>query len=89
MARGVQQGYSSIRCARLDGRLALRDVRILLMARRDAGLKVRRVEERNRAKDGSNHLSFDVTREMFDFVESLWEPPTDTELAASNGVRVS
>jgi predicted kinase len=48
----------------------------------------RRVEERNRAEGGSA-LPFDVTREMFDFVESLWEPPTDAELAASNGVRVS
>jgi hypothetical protein len=34
-------------------------------------------------------LPFNVTREMFDFVESLWEPPTDAELAASNGVRIS
>jgi hypothetical protein len=47
----------------------------------------RRVEERNRAKGGS--LPFNVTREMFDFVESLREPPTDAELAASNGVRIS
>lgn len=49
----------------------------------------RRVEERNRAKGGSNQLPFNVTREMFDFVESLWEPPTDAELAASNGLRIS
>jgi predicted kinase len=49
----------------------------------------RRVEERNRAKGGTHHLPFEVTREMFDFVESLWEPPTDAELAASNGVRIS
>jgi predicted kinase len=47
----------------------------------------RRVEERNRAKGGS--LPFNVTRAMFDFVESLWEPPTDAELAASNGLRIS
>jgi len=49
----------------------------------------RRVEARNRAKGGNNHLPFDVTREMFEFVESLWEPPTDGEMDASNGVRVS
>jgi predicted kinase len=49
----------------------------------------RRVEERNRVKGSSNHLPFNVTREMFDFVEALWEPPTDAELAASNGVRIS
>lgn len=49
----------------------------------------RRVEERNCAKGATNHLPFDVTREMFDFVESIWEPPTEAELAASNGVRIS
>jgi predicted kinase len=49
----------------------------------------RRVEARNRAKDGSNQLSFNVTRDMFDCVESLGEPPIDAELAASNGVTIS
>ena len=34
-------------------------------------------------------LGFDVTREMFDFVEGLWEPPTDAEMLAYNGVRTS
>jgi hypothetical protein len=29
---------------------------------------------------GSCPLGFDVTREMFDFVEGLWEPPTDAEM---------
>ena len=49
----------------------------------------RRVAERNRSKGGTHHLSFEVTREMFDFVESLWEPPSDVEMASSNGVRIS
>ena len=38
---------------------------------------------------GAYQLGFDVTREMFDFVESLWEPPTDAEMRAYNGVRSS
>jgi predicted kinase len=49
----------------------------------------RRVEERNRTKASTHPLSFEVTREMFDFVESLWEPPGHAEMATSNGVRIS
>lgn len=48
----------------------------------------RRVEARNAVKTGTNLLPFDVTREMFDFVESIWEPPTDAEMASLNGVMV-
>jgi predicted kinase len=48
----------------------------------------RRVQHRNAAKGGTHNLPFDVTREMFDFVETLWEPPTDREMALCNGVRV-
>ena len=47
----------------------------------------RRVEARNAQKGETYQLGFDVTREMFDFVESLWEPPTDAEMLAYNGVR--
>ena len=49
----------------------------------------RRVEARNAHRGDPNRLPFEVTREMFDFVETLWEPPTDEELAACNGVKVS
>ncbi|HTV95426.1 MAG TPA: ATP-binding protein [Steroidobacteraceae bacterium] len=48
----------------------------------------RRVAARNSARGAAHRLPFDVTREMFDFVETLWEPPTDAELTASNGVRI-
>jgi predicted kinase len=48
----------------------------------------RRVEARNARRGDNDHLPFDVTREMFDFVETLWEPPTDEELAVCNGVRI-
>jgi predicted kinase len=69
---------------------------------RDAGLSVqlhfidvpaqerwRRVEARNAKKGRTYQLAFDVTREMFDFVETMWEPPTDAEMAACDGVRTS
>jgi predicted kinase len=49
----------------------------------------RRVEERNAERGETYNLPFDVTREMFDFVETLWEPPTDEEMVLCNGVRVS
>jgi len=69
---------------------------------RDAGLSVqlhfidvpaderwRRVEARNAQKGETYQLGFDVTREMFDFVEALWEPPTAAEMLAYNGLRTS
>jgi len=49
----------------------------------------RRVQIRNAAKGGTYDLPFDVTREMFDFVETLWEPPTQAEMLECNGIRVS
>jgi predicted kinase len=49
----------------------------------------RRVETRNAQKGETYQLGFDVTREMFDFVEGLWEPPTDAEILAYDGVRSS
>lgn len=49
----------------------------------------RRVETRNARKGSTYQLGFDVTREMFDFVEGLWEPPTHAEMLAYNGVRTA
>ena len=48
----------------------------------------RRVQARNERKGDTYQLSFDVTREMFDFVETLFEPPTDDEMRAADGVHV-
>jgi predicted kinase len=48
----------------------------------------RRVQARNAQKGDTYQLGFDVTREMFDFVEAMWEPPTDAEMLAYGGVRV-
>ena len=49
----------------------------------------RRVKKRNANKRETNQLNFEVTREMFDFVETLWEPPADEEMAACAGLRVT
>ena len=45
----------------------------------------RRVEQRNRDKGKTFRL--EVTRQMFDFIEGMWEPPSEEEVAALNGVR--
>ena len=39
----------------------------------------RRVEQRNAAKSATYQLTFNVTREMFDYVEGMWEPPADED----------
>ena len=49
----------------------------------DAAERWRRVQARNAAKGETFRLT--VTREMFDFVETLWEPPKPDELHALNG----
>ncbi len=71
-------------------------------AAQDAGLPVqlhfvdvpaderwRRVQARDTDKAKTRQLTFDVTRNMFDFVETLWESPTETEMRAGNGIRIS
>jgi predicted kinase len=49
----------------------------------------RRIQARNADKPDTYQLPFDVTREMFDFVESIWNSPTDAEMASLNGIVVS
>jgi len=41
----------------------------------------RRVEARNADRANADRLPFTITREMFDFVETLWEPATEQELS--------
>ncbi len=48
----------------------------------------RRVQRRNADKTETYQLPFDVTREMFDFVEGLWEPPSAKEMADLDGLRI-
>jgi predicted kinase len=54
-----------------------------------AVLRWERIETRNRERGATYALPFDVTREMFDFMESIWEPPTEHEMAAHDGVRAA
>lgn len=51
-----------------------------------ADVRWQRVEGRNAEKGAS--YSLEVNREMFDFVETMWEPPDSKELASLNGIRV-
>lgn len=44
-----------------------------------------RVQQRN--GDGSGQLAFAINREMFDYVESIWEPPSEDEIR--DGVRTA
>lgn len=76
--RAVRDRYAAL--ARDDGvtvRLHLLDV--------DADERWRRVAARNA---GGGELGFAITREMFDFVEAMWQPPTADELAGWDAVRV-
>jgi predicted kinase len=51
-----------------------------------ADVRWERVEGRNAEKGDS--YSLEVNREMFDFVEGMWQPPDAAEMAALNGVAV-
>ena len=46
----------------------------------------RRVEQRN-AEQGETY-SLTVDREMYDFMEGLWEPPSEAEWQAGGGLRI-
>jgi predicted kinase len=52
----------------------------------EASERWRRVSARNTEKGETFRLT--VTREMFDFVETIWQPPGTGEMAAFEGVRV-
>jgi predicted kinase len=54
-----------------------------------AAVRWGRIETRNRERGTTYALPFDVTREMFDFMEKIWEPPTEHEMAAHDGVRAA
>lgn len=46
-----------------------------------------RVQKRNAEK--AETFQFEVTRPMFDFIESLWEAPTDAEMQTLSGKRIT
>ena len=49
----------------------------------------RRVQMRNAEKGITHRLSFAITREMFDLVETLWEPPSADEMRRGDGIRIA
>ncbi len=53
----------------------------------DAAERWRRVEGRNDERGETFRLT--VTRPMFDFIETIWQPPGADEMATLNGVRVT
>lgn len=52
-----------------------------------ADVRWQRVLERN-AQRGKTFV-MEVDRDMFDFMENIWEPPTPDEMAAANGVHAT
>lgn len=46
----------------------------------DASERWRRVNSRNRNQGETYHM--EITRSMFDYIETTWEPPSDEETAA-------
>jgi predicted kinase len=47
----------------------------------------RRVERRNEQQGETFRMK--VTRPMFDFIETIWQPPTAEEMSAFDGVRIA
>jgi predicted kinase len=70
--KALRQRFAALAAeAGLSARLHVLDV--------PADERWRRVEARNAGRGETYHLTFDVTSEMFDFVEAMWEPPSDEE----------
>ena len=53
----------------------------------DEATRWARVQRRN--AEQAETFQFEVTREMFDFIGSIWEAPSDEELARLNGIVVT
>ncbi len=49
----------------------------------------RRVQMRNESPADAHRLPFDITREMFDFVEALWQRPSEDELRGLDAVVIT
>lgn len=54
----------------------------------DADPITRWTRVRNRNIQQGETFAFEVTRGMFDFMERLWEAPSDEEMARLNGIRI-
>ncbi len=51
------------------------------------GIRWQRVQKRN--VEQAETFQFEVTRDMFDFIESMWEAPDDVEMTRLNGKRIT
>lgn len=49
----------------------------------------RRAQAREASPADEHRLPFAITREIFDYVETIFEPPDQAELAALNGIRIA
>ncbi|NQW49702.1 MAG: ATP-binding protein [Rhodospirillales bacterium] len=82
---GLQQADQRRRVA---GRVAAAGVGVRLhFLDIDASERWRRVEARNEQKGDTFRMK--VTRPMFDFIETIWQPPTPEEMSAFDGVRIA
>lgn len=52
-----------------------------------ADIRWERVQKRN--LEQTETYQFEVTRYMFDFIESIWQPPTDAEMQRMSGMMIS
>lgn len=52
-----------------------------------ADIRWTRVQKRN--AEQAETFQFEVTRDMFDFIESIWEPPTDAEMRRMSGIVIT
>jgi hypothetical protein len=50
-------------------------------------IRWQRVQKRN--AEQAETLQFEVTRDMFDFIESMWEAPEAEEMTRLNGKRIT
>ena len=55
----------------------------------DVSAKIRwqRVQQRN--LEQAETFQFEVTRYMFDFIDSIWQAPDDAEMSSLNGIRIT
>ncbi len=54
----------------------------------DADERWRRIEARNATPADADRLPFAISREMFDYVETMWQVPSDEEKRALNAIVV-
>lgn len=52
-----------------------------------ADVRWSRVDSRNKEQGATYKLN--ITRSMFDYIETVWEPPTPSEMSASQGKRIT